>query len=207
MDIKIENTTHQQGFTLVMVMAIMAIVAIMVVAGAKMSNTELRVSANDADRKFAFSTAEQALVEAEEATAKTVIRIVADENISGTSEELSTLPGFTTNCGSGVGQGLCLPLAVNASVSASTQLNTASPWNMAGVFPASEDKSKDDNLKSVKIGNDKSHQGSYRNPRYISEFLGRTKNGICRLRVTVRSWGKNPNTVVTVQSYIEVNCQ
>ena len=51
----------QQGFTLYMVLILMAVIAILVLAGSQLLNTEMRLSTNDADRKYAFGLAEDAL--------------------------------------------------------------------------------------------------------------------------------------------------
>ena len=46
--------------------------------------------------------------------------------------------------------------------------------------------------------------GDYANrPRYIIEYLNMDSAGFYYFRVTARAWGKNPNTVVTVQSYVQ----
>mgnify|MGYP003598213695 CR=1 FL=1 len=41
--------TKQQGFTLYMVLILMAVIAILVLAGSQLLNTEMRLSTNDAD--------------------------------------------------------------------------------------------------------------------------------------------------------------
>ena len=53
--------SKQQGFTLFIVLMMMLAIAIIVVASMQSTNTEMRISSNEADRKYAFSTAEQAL--------------------------------------------------------------------------------------------------------------------------------------------------
>ena len=60
--------TKQQGFTLYMVLILMAVIAILVLAGSQLLNTEMRLSTNDADRKYAFGLAEDALRNGEQYT-------------------------------------------------------------------------------------------------------------------------------------------
>ena len=51
----------------------MLVIALIVVASMQSTNTEMRISSNDADRKYAFSLAEQALRNGEQ-------RIVTEQN-------------------------------------------------------------------------------------------------------------------------------
>ena len=67
------NPRRQQGFTLFIVLIMMLVIAIVVIASMQSTNTEMRISSNEADRKYAFSTAEQALRSGEN-------RIVAEGN-------------------------------------------------------------------------------------------------------------------------------
>lgn len=66
-------TQKQQGYTLFIVLIMMLVIALIVVASMQSTNTEMRISSNDADRKYAFSLAEQALRTGEQ-------RIVAEQN-------------------------------------------------------------------------------------------------------------------------------
>ncbi|OAM31200.1 MULTISPECIES: PilX N-terminal domain-containing pilus assembly protein [Eikenella] len=50
-----------QGYTLFIVLIMMLVIAVIVVASMQSTNTEMRISSNEADRKYAFSLAEQAL--------------------------------------------------------------------------------------------------------------------------------------------------
>lgn len=67
---------QQQGFTLFMVLVVMMVIAFMVVGSTQAYNTELRVSTNDADRKYAFQLAEQTLRKGEDE----VIAIMKDSS-------------------------------------------------------------------------------------------------------------------------------
>lgn len=51
----------QKGYTLFIVLIMMLVIAIVVIASMQSTNTEMRISSNEADRKFALSLAEQAL--------------------------------------------------------------------------------------------------------------------------------------------------
>ena len=66
-------TQKQQGYTLFIVLIMMLVIALIVVASMQSTNTEMRISSNDADRKYAFSLAEQALRNGEQ-------RIVTEQN-------------------------------------------------------------------------------------------------------------------------------
>lgn len=54
-----------EGFTLFIVLIMMLVIAFIVIASMQSTNTEMRISSNDADRKFAFSKAEAALLSGE----------------------------------------------------------------------------------------------------------------------------------------------
>lgn len=56
---------HQQGFVLFIVLITMMIISLLVAASIQSHHTEQRISANDADSKFALSLAESALNEGE----------------------------------------------------------------------------------------------------------------------------------------------
>ena len=56
-----KNRYNQGGFSLFIVMVIMLVIALLVIATSQSSNTEMRMSTNEADRKYAVSLAEQGL--------------------------------------------------------------------------------------------------------------------------------------------------
>ena len=60
-----KNRYNQGGFSLFIVMVIMLVIALLVIATSQSSNTEMRMSTNEADRKYAVSLAEQGLLDAE----------------------------------------------------------------------------------------------------------------------------------------------
>ena len=53
-----KNRYNQGGFSLFIVMVIMLVIALLVIATSQSSNTEMRMSTNEADRKYAVSLAE-----------------------------------------------------------------------------------------------------------------------------------------------------
>lgn len=57
---------NQEGYTLFIVLIMMLVVAFVVISNMQATNTEMRISSNDADRKFAFVGAENALAAAED---------------------------------------------------------------------------------------------------------------------------------------------
>lgn len=169
---------REQGFSLIMVLAIMVIIALMVIAGSQVSNTEMRISSNDADRKHAFSLAERALQLGERRAASATI--TGDTGLPLAESDIQAL--FSADCGST--EGMCLP--------ADGDKVTQPAWERENIFSGNtEDNSVGTNI-----------EGGFRSPRYIIEYLG--VNGIegRMFRVTSRAWGANENTVVTLQSYI-----
>lgn len=56
----------QRGYTLFIVLIMMLVIAFVVIANMQSNNAEMRISSNDADRKFAFANAESALASAED---------------------------------------------------------------------------------------------------------------------------------------------
>lgn len=184
------HTNKQRGFSLFIVLIVMLVIAFMVVAGVQSVNTEMRISSNDADRKMTLSLAETALR--------------AGEKRVG---ELAANSQFSVNCAAG----LCVPAggvapkpatlterfviqpdqrmgSCNDALCATTAWERATVWDQAG------------NSREVSV------TGTYaRRPRYIIEYLNINTAGQYYFRVTARAWGKNANTVVTVQSYVEAS--
>lgn len=59
--IYVQTYSKAKGYTLFIVLIMMLVIAIVVIASMQSTNTEMRISSNEADRKFALSLAEQAL--------------------------------------------------------------------------------------------------------------------------------------------------
>ena len=185
----LSNIYHQQGgFSLVMVMMIMVVIALLVIAGAQVSNTEMRISTNNADQKYAKGLAEKALLEAEKeitsivyavpASGSSTIAVVKEDDLTGAGKFES---GKCTS-------GLC---GVGATNSKSTATSALALWEGEGFK---------DYGKEVDIS------GAAEKPRYIVEYLGVTdidgQENLRVFRVTARAVGQNPNTVSTLQTVV-----
>ncbi|KPN71354.1 PilX N-terminal domain-containing pilus assembly protein [Neisseria sp. 83E34] len=191
----IVQPTEQKGFSLFMVLVMMFVIAFLVIAATQSYNTEMRISSNDSDRKHAFSLAEAALRQGE-----TDIGSFSDVT-------------FSADCSGG----LCAQADVSSpektiNTSEVTLKITACEKECAGVN-AWERKADDKKLLFETKIKDKyrtyvvSEDLAEKNPRYIIEVLGSTSqpDGSIRViyRVTARAWGKNENTSVTLQSFVE----
>lgn len=84
------SRVKQQGFTLYIVLVLMAIIATLVLAGGQTLNTEMRISSNDADKKYAFGLAEEALKAGELYALETIhpTEVLANPLITSSLEEL-----------------------------------------------------------------------------------------------------------------------
>ena len=179
------STLHQQsGFSLVMVMMIMVVLALLVIAGAQVSNTEMRISTNNADQKFAKGLAEKALLEAEKEITGKVFGSGGTSSASTavTAVDETTLKNsFADNACS---NGLCGIGATNT-----------------GGFPLWERDG------FATYGQEVDISGGAEKPRYIVEYLGIKESvdgsaNIRVLRVSARATGQNPNTVSTLQTIL-----
>lgn len=184
----------QSGFSLFMVMIIMLVIALLVVVTSQLSSTEMRISTNEADRKFATSLAENGLREA--------------ENLIGQFPEQIKKNGSVFTFKSDCSNGLCAAAEDVAQPAAdsgykidkgsdtnSTTVAWKRTFNGKSVFDAAN-KHK----KAINPTYDK-------NVTYIIEYLGerQVNSRTARyFRVTSRAKGQNENTVVTLQSHVEM---
>ena len=192
----------QKGFSLFFVMILMLVIAFIVIMTSQSSLTEMRSSTNEADRKFALSLAENGLREGEFA-----IKAAFDAKPTATT--------FTADCKNG----WCLPAKDSYS---STQSNepfkfdtAASPdipaWERCAANTSQQasscvgktvlDAGCDASARCKKSNNGKTY--------YIVEYLGSRMDNvkaqqIDNFRVTSRARGNNDDTVVTLQSYVEL---
>ena len=192
----------QKGFSLFFVMILMLVIAFIVIMTSQSSLTEMRSSTNEADRKFALSLAENGLREGEFA-----IKAAFDAKPTATT--------FTADCKNG----WCLPAKDSYS---STQSNEPFKFDTAAApdIPAWErcaantsqqasscvgktvlDAGCDASARCKKSNNGKTY--------YIVEYLGSRMDNvkaqqIDNFRVTSRARGNNDDTVVTLQSYVEL---
>lgn len=189
---QIPNLHKQQGFSLFMVMIIMVVIALLVVVTNQMTSTETRLGANEADRKFALSAAEGGLRTGEKELSTWLRDLKASK--SGTPVEKT----FRANCR----DGLCAPSETVTWVN-----KDKSPFKIDDADNGSESTpawERDNTL----TGNN-SLPGETANVRYIIEYLGEKKASGSSdtkdyFRITSRAKGENANTVVTLQSYVEM---
>ena len=181
---------EQGGFALFIVLIMMIVIAFLVVAATQSYNSELRIGSNDADRKMAMATAEAALRQGE--------------------GDISTLkdPTFASNCAGG----LC---AAAASAAPSPNPIKDTPQGTITITVAGKDSAiaaweRQCGTTSASClensGRTFAVPGAAKAPRYIIEFINHTAaTNTSIYRVTARAWGKNANTVVTVQSYVQAS--
>lgn len=198
----------QAGFTLYMVLVLMAIIAILVMAGGQMLNTEMRISSNDADRKFAFSLAEDTLkagevyaltkVHREKVLNNPAIKVTLQNGSNDIAPYFDIFKDntFTEDCVNG----LCLP-AMEKKVDVPNELAKQGSYS---AIPAWERKVDNESVIDVNgISYAQNLDGIQKTPKYIIEFLGPSENSTTSLyRITARAWGRNPSTQVTLQSVI-----
>ena len=181
---------EQGGFALFIVLIMMIVIAFLVVAATQSYNTEMRIGSNDADRKMAMATAEAALRQGE--------------------GDISTLkdPTFASNCAGG----LCAAAADKAptpnTIKDTPQGTVTVTVEGAGRTTAAWERQCGTTSASCleNSGRTFAVPGAAKAPRYIIEFINHTAaTNTSIYRVTARAWGKNANTVVTVQSYVQAS--
>lgn len=155
-----------QGFTLFIVLIMMLVIAFIVIASMQSSNTEMRISSNEADRKFAFSKAESALVLGED--------LIANHKHTDFNQT-----GSVPSCSAG----LCKGNVVEQIGRPIWQQDILAPGKPEAACVNGSSKTD--------------------NACYVVERLGKPLGGKAIYRVTARAWGKNSNTVVTLESYVE----
>lgn len=194
---------NQQGFSLFMVMIMMIVIALLVVITSQSTSTESRMSANEADRKFALSEAEIGLRDGETFLNEAYDKIVK----MGTSTTAGTGLGlkFTEQCQGDPNThlGLCAPVEDVEPprnpldtghfeiIKKTGKIDTAA-WERPNIFEANS-----------------SRLSSNKKARYIIEYMGQRENPSGSaihdyFRITSRANGENQNTVVTLQSYVEM---
>ena len=194
----------QKGFSLFFVMILMLVIAFIVIMTSQSSLTEMRSSTNEADRKFALSLAENGLREGEFA-------------IKTAFDAKPTVTTFTADCKNG----WCLPAKDSYS---STQSNEPFKFDTAAApdIPAWERCAANTSQQAsscvgktvLDAGCDasasarckKSNDGkTYYNIEYIGERMDSVKEQqVDNFRITSRARGNNDDTVVTLQSYVEL---
>lgn len=172
----------QKGYSLFLVMILMLVIAFLVIATSQSSLTESRSSANEADRKLALSYAEAGLRDAE----STILAKQGESSVE-----------FSVNCNSAGHIGMCKPAQgtytdkVKAPFSYVTANSTEEAWKRSRILtqPNQTCLPTPDN-----------------NACYIVEYLGYQESDRKEIfRVTSRARGQSNNTVVTLQSYVELS--
>ena len=189
------NHYRQQGFSLVIVMMIMLVIALLVIAGAQVSNTEMRISTNNADQKYAKGLAERALLVGEDRVLAEAIGAVSGTATTGAKSEEDLNKIFKVGGNGGL-------YGYNNTATAAPR--TAAPiWEETDTWwDEANNKGSNKSIEAVGVRCD----SGCRNPRYIIEYLG-TKDvdgekDLRVFRVTARAWGENENSVSTLQSVI-----
>ena len=192
----------KKGFSLFFVMILMLVIAFIFIMTSQSSLTEMRSSTNEADRKFALSLAENGLREGEFA-------------IKAAFDKKPTVTTFTADCK----KGWCLPAKDSYS---SNQSNEPFKFDTAAApdIPAwercaantSQQASSCAGKTVLDAGCDTSDRCIKSNDGrtfYIVEYLGARTDStqstqIDNFRITSRARGNNKDTVVTLQSNVEL---
>ena len=192
----------QKGFSLFFVMILMLVIAFIVIMTSQSSLTEMRSSTNEADRKFALSLAENGLRKGE-------------FEIKAAFDNKPTPRKFTADCE----KGWCLPAEKSYSQNQSNEPfefdTTAAPdipaWERCAANPTSKQASACPGKTVLDAGCHpnrcmKSDDGK---TYFIVEYLGARVDNVRakqvdNFRITSRARGNNDDTVVTLQSYVEL---
>ena len=193
----------QKGFSLFFVMILMLVIAFIVIMTSQSSLTEMRSSTNEADRKFALSLAENGLRKGE-------------FEIKAAFDNKPTPRKFTADCE----KGWCLPAKDSYSNNQSNEpfeFDTAAAapdipaWERCAANPTSKQASSCPGKTVLDAGCHpnrcmKSDDGK---TYFIVEYLGARVDNVRakqvdNFRITSRARGNNDDTVVTLQSYVEL---
>ena len=204
----------------------MLVIALLVIVTSQSANTELRISSNEADRKYAMSLAENGLNAAEEKINELANGIAAASASAASASATSTGSSnknksvvFTANCKNG----LCLPAKGTFETKDSekpfefgSDEATIAAWERCADNPSNsstndcQGKTVIDKAVCEKAKTCIPDEGG--KAHYIIEYLGSRKDKddytvYSYFRVTSRAYGKNADTVVTLQSYVELHSE
>lgn len=202
---------NQQGFSLFMVMIMMIVIAFLVVVTSQTTSTESRLSANEADRKYALTEAELGLRDAENLLNKIYDELTrTTTTTSSASSKLMTFKedctgsfnnGITTDIG-----GLCTAMEFPRSEYEKNvrRVDRNQFVDVQGSAPTQAVYERD----ALSVAN-KSLASANGKASYVIEYLGQRENEtgtsvLDYFRVTARANGQNENTQVTLQSYVEM---
>ena len=191
------NRKKQQGFSLFIVVVVLIVIALLVMVTVQSSSSEARSSSNDADRKFALSSAEDGLRNA--------------ESMIKANAEAKRVLTFYANCT----DGLCRPVT-NTHYPESTESDRLFKYDGNGRVTVeaiqrcgTQSMSKPCTTPHTVLDNgDRSMTAAGSNTRTIIEYMGQKKAEDGSLhdyfRITSRAKGENSDTIVTLQSYVEL---
>ncbi len=189
------NRKKQQGFSLFIVVVVLIVIALLVMVTVQSSSSESRSSSNDADRKFALSSAEDGLRNA--------------ESMIKANAEAKTPMTFTDECP----KGLCRPVK-NTHYPASTESDSLFKYGGSETSIEAIQRCETGSGKSCTTPNtvldkgNRSITATGSNTRTIIEYMGQKKAEDGSLhdyfRITSRAKGENSDTIVTLQSYVEL---
>jgi type IV pilus assembly protein PilX len=206
---------RQRGSVLIVALMVLTMMTMVVLASSRLIVDEQRIGSNQSDRQSTFQLAELALKAAE---ARVQDLDQALDVVNKSEDALFGASGlFSTNCRNGANpagwqSGLC---ATSAQVGG----GAAQPWertvsvgkqSVPTLHPCGN--ALEYAFKSGAVQNRcpdvVSLDGLWANPRYQIELVDKNyqdSDGGGRLyRITVRAWGQNANSVVTLQSYYVV---
>ncbi|MFH4415867.1 MAG: hypothetical protein WDW19_02380 [Neisseriaceae bacterium] len=219
--------SHQRGYILIVVLAILVLISLLITATYIVTATSLKNSAHEMDHRYALGLAEKASQIASREISQQfadpdndiippvtslkagtpILRQLAEE-----SAALVTLDGkkwpqsFTADCAGRNGhKGFCSTSFMQVD-SAGQQLDRPPlppVYERKNVFNAYEGKSCGN---AVTISTAQLPQNSARPPCYVVEFLGIPADSrTLTYRITVVAWGRDPHTVVKLESTYEMN--
>lgn len=200
---------NQQGFSLFMVMIMMIVIAFLVVVTSQSTSTESRLSANEADRKYALTEAELGLRDAENLLNKIYDELTRTKTSSGTGSKLMVFkPDCTGSFNSGITKdvgGLCTAMEFPRT-EYEKNVRSQDRNQFVDVQGTANKAAHDRDVFSNDARNLKSANGK---SIYVIEYLGQRTNEtgtsvLDYFRVTSRANGQNENTQVMLQSYVEM---
>lgn len=190
------NRKKQQGFSLFIVVVVLIVIALLVMVTVQSSSSESRSSSNDADRKFALSSAEDGLRNA--------------ESMIKANAEAKRVLTFYADCT----DGLCRPVT-NTHYPESTESDRLFKYDGNGRVTVEaiqrcgeQSKPSCTTPNTVLDKGNRSITATGSNTRTIIEYMGQKKAEDGSLhdyfRITSRAKGENSDTIVTLQSYVEL---
>ncbi|WP_283397595.1 pilus assembly PilX family protein [Wielerella bovis] len=189
--------TKQQGFSLFMVMILMLVIALLVMVSVQSSTTEMRMSTNEADRKFAVSLAENGLREAE----GKIRQLAQGPNVITFTAECTN--GYCAAAEDGVNnsmEGAYFKLDKTANSAVPAWERCTNSTNRCDVGKTVLDNGCNTSNRCITTNNGKVH--------YVIEYLGNRSLSdelvTDYFRVTSRARGNNQDTIVTLQTHVEL---